>query len=56
MKTAPGKDERENVPSGCNPLAVLATDANCEIYLSFHWTSFYRVPREFAVADGSTQA
>src|SRR5204862_7602926 len=31
MQSAPRKDQRENVPSGSDPLAVLTANADCEI-------------------------
>jgi len=31
MQSAPRKDKRQNVPSGSDPLAVLAAYADCEI-------------------------
>jgi hypothetical protein len=31
MQSAPGKDERENVAGGSDPLAVLSANADCEI-------------------------
>jgi len=33
MQSAPRKDERENVASGSDPLAVLSANADCESIL-----------------------
>ena len=41
MQSAPRKDERENVASGSDPLAVLSANADCEInFVHFDGTSF----------------
>ena len=44
MQPAPRKDKRQNVPSGSDPLAVLAPNADCEInFVHYAGTSFLQV-------------
>src|SRR5438552_18955363 len=57
IQPAPRKDERENVPSGSDPLAVLAANADCEInFVHYAGTGFCSSPRKFAAPDVNKQA
>jgi hypothetical protein len=57
MQSAPRKDQRENVPSGSDPLAVLSANPDCEINLvHYAGVSFCCSARKFAVPDANKQA
>jgi hypothetical protein len=57
MQPAPRKDERENVPSGSDPLAVLTANADCEInFVHYARTGFCCSARKFAAPDANKQA
>src|SRR5947199_5413363 len=45
MQSAPRKDERENVPSGSDPLAVLTANADCEINFVHYTEPVFAVRR-----------
>src|SRR5438876_6301930 len=57
MQPAPRKDERENVSSGSNPLAVLTANADCEInFVHYAEPVFCCLARKFAASDANKQA
>src|SRR5213083_2021370 len=57
MQPAPRKDERENVPSGSDPLAVLTANTDCEInFVHYDGISFCCSARKFAAPDVNKQA
>jgi hypothetical protein len=54
MQSAPRKDKRQNVPSGSDPLAVLAANADCEInFVHYAGTGFCCSARKFAASDAN---
>src|SRR5207248_845031 len=57
MQSAPRKDQRENVPSGSDPLAVLTANADCEInFVHYAGISFCCSAGKFAAPDVNKQA
>src|SRR5207253_9991033 len=55
MQPAPRKDERENVPSGSDPLAVTTANADCEInFVHCAGTVFCSWARTFAAPNANT--
>src|SRR5258708_30045241 len=62
MQSAPRKDERENVASGSDPLAVLSANADCEInFVHYAGTVFccwggVNLLRRTLIASGSENA
>src|SRR5262249_30210909 len=56
MQSAPRKDQRENVPSGSDPLAVLTANADCEINLVHYTEPVFAVRRvNFVASDANTK-
>jgi hypothetical protein len=57
MQSAPRKDQREDVPSGSDPLAVLTANAHCEInFVHYAGPRFCSSARKFAASDANKQA
>src|SRR5439155_24463882 len=56
MQSAPRIDERENVPSGSDPLAVLTANADCEInFVHYAGTGFCCWGRKFRASDANSK-
>src|SRR5262249_53548387 len=57
MKTAPRKNKRENVPSGSDPLTVLAPNSDCEVnFVHYAGNKFCCSAHKFAASDANKQA
>src|SRR5499427_10301499 len=54
MQSTPRKDQRENVPSGSDPLAVLTANADCEInFVHYAEAGSCCSARKFAALDAN---
>jgi hypothetical protein len=52
MQSAPGKNERENIASGGDPLAVLAADPDCEINFAIQLAPVLAIERVNLLRQG----
>src|SRR5215468_10160979 len=56
MQPAPRKDQRENVPSGSDPLAVLTANPDCEInFAHYAGTGFCSSVCKFRASDANSK-
>src|SRR5262249_29628626 len=57
VQSTPGKNQRENVSSRCDPLAILTANSDCEINsVSHDSTGFCCWARKFAAWEANKQA